>query len=98
MIDLNLKKLRFMEIGSLSQIIKKHGVFFEALVDVYIAQVLSGLEYLHKQGVIHRDIKAENLLISTDGSVKLADFGIATHLNDLKDEEALGTPYWSNFF
>lgn len=39
---------------------------------VYIRQILDGLNYLHEEGVIHRDIKSANILISTDGSVKLA--------------------------
>lgn len=52
--------------------VKHHGVFPEELVIVYIRQILDGLNYLHEEGVIHRDIKSANILISTDGSVKLA--------------------------
>ena len=49
--------LEFVENGSLQQTLKKFGTFSETLTAVYISQVLRGLEYLHNQGVIHRDIK-----------------------------------------
>ncbi|EGG23866.1 putative protein serine/threonine kinase [Cavenderia fasciculata] len=90
--------MEFIENGSLEKMIKRHGLLPESLVNVYMAQVLGGLEYLHRQGVIHRDIKAANLLISTDGSIKLADFGVATKVSDLSadnpDDSFAGTPYW----
>lgn len=57
--------------------IEKFGVFPENLAAIYIEQVLKGLNYLHQNGVVHRDIKGPNLLITKNGVVKLADFGIA---------------------
>ncbi len=56
--------LEFMESGALSAMIKpgRMGVFPEHLVAVYITQVLQGLQYLHEQGVVHRDIKGANIL------------------------------------
>ncbi|XP_063942055.1 MAP3K epsilon protein kinase 1-like isoform X6 [Daucus carota subsp. sativus] len=93
--------LEYVENGSLANIIKptKFGPFPESLVAVYIAQVLEGLVYLHEQGVIHRDIKGANILLTKEGLVKLADFGVATKLTeaDASTTDAhcvVGTPYW----
>ena len=89
-----------MESGSLAGIVQKFGKFPESLVRVYISQVLNGLVYLHEQGVIHRDIKGANILITKKGHVKLADFGVAVdkmHANDDAQNEVVGTPYWSLF-
>ncbi|KAL0296455.1 UNVERIFIED_CONTAM: MAP3K epsilon protein kinase, partial [Sesamum radiatum] len=57
---------------------------------------LEGLVYLHEQGVIHRDIKGANILTTKEGLVKLADFGVATKLNeaDVNTHSVVGTPYW----
>ena len=95
--------LEFAENGSLSQIIKAHrfGPFPESLVAVYVTQVLQGLEYLHAEGVVHRDIKGANILTTKQGVVKLADFGVATRLGSLgrgagsgAGGPVVGTPYW----
>lgn len=55
--------------------------------------MLEGLLYLHDQGVIHRDIKGSNILATKEGSVKLADFGVATRAGGL-DRSVVGSPYW----
>ena len=54
----------------------------EAETQAYIKQTLHGLVYLHEQGVIHRDIKAANLLLDADNIVKLADFGVSTMVSN----------------
>ena len=70
--------------------------FQKNLVGIYMTQVLHGLQYLHDQGVIHRDIKGANILTTKDGKVKLADFGVSTSTLAGADKEAqvVGTPYW----
>lgn len=91
-----LTNSRYVENGSLANVVKKMGVFPESLVVLYTQQVLEGLVYLHEQGVIHRDIKGANILTNKDGVVKLADFGVATKLAEgEKNLSVVGTPYWS---
>lgn len=55
----------------------------------YIKQLLEGMKYVHKQKVCHRDLKPENILLTSDGIIKICDFGSAKILNG----EGLNTPY-----
>lgn len=82
-----------MENGSLGKTVKTIGQLPEALVGLYLGQVLSALQYVHEKGIIHRDIKGDNLLLGADGRVCLADFGVAAK-EDGNAEEPVGTPYW----
>lgn len=90
--------LEYCENGALTSLLSKFGGRPpEALIAHYISDVLTGLAYLHEQGVIHRDIKGANLLTDKAGSVKLTDFGISKKLSDIRqnsEDEILGTPYW----
>ncbi|NWZ88650.1 PAK4 kinase, partial [Poecile atricapillus] len=58
--------------------------------------VLRALAVLHAQGVIHRDIKSDSILLTHDGRVKLSDFGFCAQVNKEvpRRKSLVGTPYW----
>lgn len=84
--------LEYIESGTLPNILSKIDPP-ESLIARYTAQILEGLCYLHDQGVVHRDIKGANILSTKEGVIKLADFGVATKL-DQNSNDAVGSPYW----
>lgn len=74
---------------------KNRRKFTENDVRRYLFQTLSALEYLHGQGVIHRDVKMGNLLLAEDGDLKLADFGLSVTFEEresFRKEPLAGTP------
>ncbi|XP_020653659.3 mitogen-activated protein kinase kinase kinase 14 isoform X1 [Pogona vitticeps] len=74
--------MKLMEGGSLGQLLKQRGYLPEDRALDYLGQTLEGLEYLHACGVLHGDVKADNVLLSGDGKhTVLCDFGHAAHLH-----------------
>lgn len=69
----------YCERGSLRQVLDHHGPFHENLIAEIAESILKALEYLHRQGISHRDLKGANVLVDSKGNVKLGDFGVAFH-------------------
>eukprot|EP00092_Neocalanus_flemingeri_P005834 GFUD01006278.1.p1 GENE.GFUD01006278.1~~GFUD01006278.1.p1 ORF type:complete len:1424 (+),score=191.28 GFUD01006278.1:322-4593(+) len=73
--------VEWMPGGSISSLLDKHGVFTEAVSLRYLHQILLGLDYLHSNGILHRDLKGANLLVDTSGHhLRIADFGAAARM------------------
>ncbi|XP_008801037.2 mitogen-activated protein kinase kinase kinase 1-like [Phoenix dactylifera] len=80
--------------GSLASLYQKYRLR-ASQVSAFTRQILNGLKYLHDRNVVHRDIKCANILVHANGSIKLADFGLAkeiTMFNMLKS--CKGSVYW----
>ncbi|KAI3462771.1 hypothetical protein Pfo_019434 [Paulownia fortunei] len=88
--------LEYVHPGSINKFIHDHcGAITESIVRNFTRHILCGLAYLHSTKTIHRDIKGANLLVDAYGVVKLADFGMAKHLNGQAANLSLkGSPYW----
>ncbi|CAI5771235.1 mitogen-activated protein kinase kinase kinase kinase 3 isoform X1 [Podarcis muralis] len=82
--------------GSLQDIYHVTGPLSEQQIAYVSRETLQGLYYLHSRGKMHRDIKGANILLTDNGYVKLADFGVAAQITATiaKRKSFIGTPYW----
>ena len=89
--------LEFCDGGSILDIMRITNKFYnEKEIASIIKMVLKGLQFLHAQRKIHRDIKAGNILLNDEGIAKLGDFGVSAQLTNSisKKVSKIGTPYW----
>ncbi|KAG8956486.1 hypothetical protein FRC03_010787 [Tulasnella sp. 419] len=88
--------LEYVEGGSLGQVLKSFGQLNESLVASSVTKILEGLRYLHEQHVVHRDLKAANILNTKNGNIKLSDFGVSLNINTVgtMQDNVAGTPNW----
>ncbi|CAL9687840.1 unnamed protein product [Knipowitschia caucasica] len=82
--------------GSLQDIYHVTGPLSESQIAYMSRETLQGLYYLHNKGKMHRDIKGANILLTDNGYVKLADFGVSAQITATlaKRKSFIGTPYW----
>ncbi|MCJ1306881.1 Protein kinase [Agyrium rufum] len=88
--------MEYMDAGALTDIIEANPVITEDQIAAICRETTRGLEHLHAQEIIHRDIKSDNVLLDSHGHVKITDFGFCAKLTNAKSKRAtmVGTPYW----
>ncbi|KAK4958710.1 hypothetical protein LTR28_005360, partial [Elasticomyces elasticus] len=88
--------MEFMEGGALTDVIDNNPSISEDQIATICLETCKGLMHLHSQNIIHRDIKSDNVLLSSRGNVKITDFGFCAKLTEQRSKRAtmVGTPYW----
>lgn len=90
--------LEYMDGGSLTQVLElfPNVMLTEPQMAYILTETLKALGFLHSLRRIHRDIKSDNILLTLDGRIKLADFGFAAQLTEKQNvrNTVIGTPYW----
>lgn len=90
--------LEYISGGSIGSCLRKHGKFEDSVVSSLTRQTLAGLAYLHREGILHRDLKADNILLDLDGTCKISDFGISKKTDNIygndKSNNMQGSVFW----
>ncbi|KAM6539746.1 Protein kinase [Fusarium falciforme] len=88
--------MEYMEGGALTDVIDNNPSISEEQISTICHETCRGLQHLHSQNIIHRDIKSDNVLLDARGNVKITDFGFCAKLTETKSKRAtmVGTPYW----
>ncbi|XP_065862037.1 uncharacterized protein [Euphorbia lathyris] len=88
--------MEFMAGGSVADLLQLGNPLDETSIACILRDLLHAIDYLHVEGKIHRDIKAANILLSENGDVKVADFGVSAQLTRTisRRKTFVGTPFW----
>ena len=81
--------LEYVAGGTIAALLREYGAFPERVVQRYTGQILAGLAYLHRSGVVHRDVKGANILVTDGGVIKLADFGASCRWKEVAGENPM---------
>lgn len=90
--------LEYISGGSVGSCLRRHGKFEESVVSSLTRQTLAGLAYLHTEGILHRDLKADNILLDIDGTCKISDFGISKKTDNIYGNDITNSMQGSVFW
>uniref|UniRef100_A0A914WUD9 Protein kinase domain-containing protein n=1 Tax=Plectus sambesii TaxID=2011161 RepID=A0A914WUD9_9BILA len=88
--------LEFMNAGSLLKRIERHGPLADIIAIAYVRQIVEALSFIHAQGIVHIDIKCDNLLLDERETLKITDFGSAV-MKSVHDENQFFYPFDAQF-
>ncbi len=96
--DLPYLVMAYAEGGTLRERHPRGSKLSHETIDTYVQQLASALQYAHDHRIVHRDVKPENMLVRSDGTIQLSDFGIARiseHTNLVTQHQTAGTPAYA---
>ncbi|MFN3240080.1 MAG: protein kinase domain-containing protein [Planctomycetota bacterium] len=92
--DLYYYAMELMHDGSCEDWLKQNGVMPVDRAMQVVADAAAGLAYAESLGIVHRDIKPDNLMLDQHGAIKIADLGLASTSSDQQEDRAIGTPHF----
>jgi len=85
--------MEYLEGGTLEQAVKAYN-FAENQIAYVAREVLRALAFLHSENLVHRDLKSGNIMLSTQGEIKIIDFGLCVDISNGMKTSMVGSPFW----